>query len=262
MLAVAFGLAVVVLSRWRGLAALAALGITLVVLTGFVLPALLVGRPPLAVAVVGASTIMVCSLYLAHGLHLRTSIALLGTLVSLTITGVLGAVFVTVGRFTGLAEESSAYLSAVAVEVDVRGLLLAGLVIGALGVLDDVTVTQTAAVWEVARADRTASRRALMRSGMRIGRDHVASTVNTLVLAYAGAALPLLVLFAVADAPWTDVVTTELVAQEVVRALVGGIGIVSAVPVTTGLAVLAVRPRGAAARRPDVAPTVGGWTPD
>ena len=128
-------------------------------------------------------------------------------------------------------------------DIDVRGLLLAGLVIGALGVLDDVTVTQTAAVWEVARADPDATRPHLVGAGLRIGRDHVAATVNTLVLAYAGAALPVLLLFAVSGQGVVDTVTTELVAQEVVRALVGGLGIVAAVPVTTVLAALAVRER-------------------
>ena len=243
LLAVLFSLAVVALSRWRGVAALVGLGLSVVVLATFVLPALLAGEPPLAVAVVGSSAIMIVTLYLSHGLSVRTSVALLGTLVSLTITGLLGAYFTRAASFAGLADESAAYLGSLESGIDVRGLLLAGLVIGALGVLDDVTVTQTAAVWEVARADPDASRRGLVSAGLRVGRDHVAATVNTLVLAYAGAALPSLLLFAVAGQGVVDTVTTELVAQEVVRALVGGLGIVAAVPITTVLAALAVRER-------------------
>jgi uncharacterized membrane protein len=243
LLAALFSLAVVALSRWRGVAALVGLGLSVGVLATFVLPALLAGEPPLAVAVVGSSAIMIITLYLSHGISVRTSVALLGTLISLTLTGLLGAYFTQAARFAGLADESSAYLGALESDIDVRGLLLAGLVIGALGVLDDVTVTQTAAVWEVARADPDATRPRLVGAGLRVGRDHVAATVNTLVLAYAGAALPVLLLFAVSGQGVVDTVTTELVAQEVVRALVGGLGIVAAVPVTTVLAALAVRER-------------------
>jgi uncharacterized membrane protein len=243
LLAVVFGLAVVALSRWRGLAALAGLGISVVVLVTFVLPALLDGRPPLAVAVVGASAIMISTLYLAHGVSLRTSVALLGTLVSLTLTGLLGLAFTEAGQFTGLVGEDALYLGAVGDNLDLHGLLLAGLVIGALGVLDDVTVTQTAAVWELAAADPETSRRSLFAAGLRIGREHVSAAVNTLVLAYAGASLPLLMLFAVSGQGVLDTVTNELIAQEVVRALVGGLGIVAAVPITTVIAALAVRER-------------------
>jgi len=243
ILAVMFATAVIVLSRWRGVASLASLGLSIAILITFVLPALLDGRPPLAVAVVGASTIMIATLYLSYGFSVRTSVALLGTLVSLTLTGVLGLVFTTVGRFTGLVDEASAYLGAVGASIDIQGLLLAGLVIGALGVLDDVTVTQTAAVWELADADPEASRRSLFAAGLRIGRQHVSATVNTLVLAYAGASLPLLLLFAVSGQGPLDTVTNELIAQEVVRALVGGLGIIAAVPLTTSIAALAVRER-------------------
>ncbi|MBB5791939.1 YibE/F family protein [Jiangella mangrovi] len=240
-----FAVAVVVLSGWKGLAALGGLGVTMVVLLVFVLPALLTGESPLPVAVVGASLIMIVTLYLAHGLSIRTSVALIGTLVSLALTGLLGSLFTSVAHFTGLAGEAASYLGTVNTEIDLRGLLLAGLVIGALGVLDDVTVTQSAAVWELAAADPSSSRRSLLAAGLRIGREHVAATVNTLVLAYVGAALPLLMLFSVAGQGVTDVLTTEAVAQEIVRALVGGLGIIAAVPVTTALAVLAVRGRSA-----------------
>lgn len=240
-----FAVAVVVLSGWKGLAALGGLGVSMVVLLVFVLPALLTGESPLPVAVVGASLIMIVTLYLAHGVSIRTSVALIGTLVSLALTGVLGSLFTSLASFTGLSGEASSYLGTVNADIDLRGLLLAGLVIGALGVLDDVTVTQSAAVWELAAADPSSSRRSLLGAGLRIGREHVAATVNTLVLAYVGAALPLLMLFSVAGQGVTDVITTEAVAQEIVRALVGGLGIIAAVPVTTLLAVLAVRGRSA-----------------
>jgi uncharacterized membrane protein len=148
--------------------------------------------------------------------------------------------------FTGLADEGTSFLQFLEIDVDARGLLLAGLVIGALGVLNDVTVTQTVAVWEVAAANPTIGRRGLLDAGLRLGREHVGATVNTLVLAYAGASLPILMLLIVADQSLIHTVTGETIAQEIVRALVGSLGIIAAVPVTTALAALAV---GAAPRR-------------
>lgn len=236
VLAAIFAVAVVALARWRGVAALVGLAVSLGLLVGFVLPAILAGSPPLWVATVGAAAIAIVTMGLAHGPSLRTGVALLGTLISLTITALLGAVSIELGDFTGLADESSAFLQAFGVQVDPRGLLLAGLVIGALGVLDDVTITQTAAVAEVHAADPSVPRRRLLAAGLRVGRDHVAATVNTLVLAYAGAALPLLLLFTLSGSGLGQVITGELVATEVVRTLVGAIGIVAAVPVTTALA--------------------------
>ena len=236
LLGLLFAAAVVALGRWGGLRALVGLGLSLLLLVTFLLPALLRGTNPLAVAVVAASAVMVVSLYLAHGVTVRTTIALLGTLVSLVLTGLLAAAFVAAGRFTGLASEEATFLNAVAGQVELDGLLLAGVIIGSLGVLDDVTVTQAAAVWELHLANPAYRVRELYASALRIGRDHIASTVNTLVLAYAGASLPLLVLFSLANRDLGDVLTGEVIAQEVVRTLVGSIGLVASVPITTALA--------------------------
>jgi uncharacterized membrane protein len=227
---------VLLLSRLRGVGALVSLALSIGFLVVFTLPALAEGSPPLLVAIVTAAAIMTLTLYLSHGFTLQTSIALLGTLLALVATGVLGSLFTAAGRFTGMSEDSSQYIAAINTEVEVGGLLLAGLVIGALGVLDDVTVTQTAAVWELADADPDASRRSLFVRGMRIGRSHVASTVNTLALAYIGATLPLFLVFSTISTPFAVAVSNELVAQEIVRGLVGGIGIVLAVPLTTAIA--------------------------
>ena len=227
---------VLLLSRARGLGSLASLGVSLLMLVTFTLPALTEGASPLAVAMVTAATIMAVTLYLSHGFTTQTTVAMAGTLLALVATGLLGSLFTYLGRFTGLGDEGIQYVAALNSEIQVGGLLLAGLVIGALGVLDDVTVTQTAAVWELADADPTASRSSLFLRGLRIGRSHVASTVNTLALAYVGAMLPLLLVFSTISLPFGVAVSQELVAQEVVRALVGGIGIVLAVPLTTAVA--------------------------
>lgn len=246
-LVVLFVVGVLALSRWRGLGSLAGLAFSLLLITAFTLPAILGGESALAVAIVTAAAIMVVTLYLSHGVNAPTTVAMLGTLAALVITGVLGSVFTDLAQFTGLRDEGSQYVATVAQNVDITGLLLAGLVIGALGVLDDVTVTQASAVWELADADVLATRRSLFARGMRIGQAHAASTVNTLVLAYVGATLPLLLVFSLLEAPFDVVVSQELVAQEVVRGLVGGLGILAAVPITTALA--AVVADSAAGRR-------------
>ena len=243
VLAALFAAAVVALGRWRGVAALVALGLSGFVLLAFVLPAILAGRDPLAVAVTGACAIMFGVLYLTHGFSARTSTAVLGTLASLVLIGALGAVFVEAAHIVGASEDVAGLSRALGTAVDGRGLVLAGLVIGALGALDDVTVTQTSAVWELHAADPGMRPRRLFAAAMRIGRDHVASSVNTLVLAYAGAALPLLLLFSVAERGLADTLTVDVIAVEVVRTLVGSIGIVASVPVTTALAVAVVTRR-------------------
>ncbi|MEU4395318.1 YibE/F family protein [Kribbella sp. NPDC023855] len=236
-----FAAAVIALSRWRGLAALGALAVTAVVLTQFVLPAILSGSDPLLVAVVGGTAIMVLALYLTHGISVHTSVALLGTMGALMLTAVLGEVFLRLTRISGLSADGASEVASYVPGVDVKGLLIAGLVIGALGVLDDVAITQTAVVWELSAAKPTATRRELFGAGLRVGRAHVAAVVNTLVLAYAGAALPMLMLFSISGVPESYVLSTERVAVEVVRALVGGLGIVAAVPITTALAAAVVR---------------------
>ncbi|MEU0217124.1 YibE/F family protein, partial [Streptomyces sp. NPDC006265] len=249
LLAGIFAIAVVVVGRLRGVMALVALAISFMVLNFFILPAILQGSNPLVVAVVGASAIMLIALYLCHGLSARTSVAVLGTLISLLLIGVLGSVFIDWAALTGNTDDNTGLIHGLYPTIDMSGLLLAGVIIGSLGVLDDVTVTQTSAVWELHEANPSMGWRGLYRAGIRIGRDHIASVVNTLVLAYAGAALPLLLLFSIAQSSVGTVANSELVAEEIVRTLVGSIGLVASVPVTTALAALVV-----AADRPGTEP--------
>ncbi|MFG2606788.1 YibE/F family protein [Streptomyces sp. NPDC048514] len=240
LLAGIFALAVVVVGRLRGLMALVALAVSFLVLTLFILPAILQGSNPLLVAVVGASAIMLIALYMCHGLSARTSVAVLGTLVSLLLIGLLGSEFIDWAALTGNTDDNTGLIHGLYPSIDMSGLLLAGVIIGSLGVLDDVTVTQTSAVWELHEANPSMGWRGLYRAAIRIGRDHIASVVNTLVLAYAGAALPLLLLFSIAQSSVGTVANSELVAEEIVRTLVGSIGLVASVPVTTALAALVV----------------------
>ena len=235
-----FAVVVVLVGRLRGVMALVALAVSFAVLSWFILPAILRGSDPLLVAVVGGSAILLVSLYLCHGLNARTSVAVIGTLCSLFLIAVLGSVFISWARLTGNTSDETGTIHALYPNIQIKGVLLAGIVIGSLGILNDVTVTQTSAVWELKDADPGASWRSLYGAGMRIGRDHIASAVNTLVMAYAGAALPLLLLFSIARAGFGQIASSELVAEEIVRTLVGSIGLVASVPLTTLLAALVV----------------------
>ena len=235
-LVAAFAAAIVAFGRWRGLAALAGLAVSFAVLLLFVLPAILGGGPPLLVAVTGAALIMFVVLYLTHGISAQTSVAVLGTLVSLVLAGAIGSLAIGLTHLTGYGDENAITLSLLHADVDLHGLLLAGIIIGSLGVLDDVTVTQAATVGELARANPALTRRELYRGGARVGRAHIASTVNTIVLAYAGASLPVLLLVIAGGRGVGEVLTTEFIAQEIVRSVVGTLGLVAAVPVTTALA--------------------------
>lgn len=236
IVAAVFAAAVVALGRWRGLLALSGIAVSLVVILVFIFPAFLHGSHPIGVALTGASVIAFASLYLAHGLKVRTTVALLGTVVSLALTAGLAILATELASLSGLADEEALRLLAFAPDLDFRGLLLAAIIIGALGVLDDVTVTQAAAVWELRRSSPGLSARKVYSAGVRIGRDHIAATVNTLVLAYAGAAMPLLLMFAESGMSVGEVATSESVAVEIISTLVGSVGLVAAVPITTGLA--------------------------
>ena len=241
-LALIFAVAVVVLGRLRGLAALGGLAASIALLLFFALPAIIDGRDPVAVAVVAASAISFFALYLSHGFRPMTTVALLGTLASLALTAMLATGFVALARFSGFSSEEAIFLQGTGGgTVDLQGLILAGMIIGALGALDDMTVTQAAAVWELHAVDPTMSAQRLLRAGMRIGRDHVASTVNTLVLAYVGASMPLMLLFVLSGQALPDVANSEVVAIEIVRTLVGSVGLVASVPFTTWLAARAAR---------------------
>ncbi len=250
-LAVIFAAVVVALGRRQGLRALLGMALTVAVLVGFVARSVLDGHDPLAVAVVAASAIAFVSLFLIHGYNPHAAVALVGTLASLTLTLGLSWVFFRASRFTGLATEEGLTLPLVA-DVDLVPLLLGGALLGALGALDDVTVTQVATVAELKHRNPDLGVAELVSSGIRVGRDHIASTVNTLLLAYAGASMPLLLLFAVSHQSLASVANSELVAVEIVRTLCGSVGLVAAVPVTTALAALLVAgpDRAATASRP------------
>lgn len=240
VLSLAFALLVVAVGGRQGALSLVALGISFLVIVRFIVPAIYAGWDPVLAAILGSLVIMSASLIIGHGPSTKTWVALGGTAAALALTGLLAVFTVGFAQLTGLGDEDGATLQALVEGVSARGLLLGGIIIGALGVLDDVTTTQASTVMEIHRANRSLGPAQLFGRAMNVGRDHIASTTNTLVLAYAGASLPLLMILAGQGEPLGILISYEQLATEVVRTLVGSMGIVAAVPITTGLAAFVV----------------------
>jgi uncharacterized membrane protein len=240
-LAVAFAALVVVFGRLRGALSLIGLAASLAVVLLFIVPAILAGEPPLAVSVTGALAVMLLTISLAHGWNPKSLAAILGTTASLLLVAALAAAFSELTNLTGLSSEEATLLQVEGLEVDFQGLLLAGMVIGALGVLDDVTVSQASTVIALRRANPSLGLGSLYNRAIEVGRDHVSATVNTLVLAYVGASLPILLVFSAGSAGLLETLNVELVSKEVVATLVGSIGLIAAVPITTLLTAVLCR---------------------
>lgn len=240
-LAAAFALLVIAFGRLRGALSLVGLVLSLAIVVFFIVPAILDGAAPLAVAIVGSLAVMFVTIALAHGTGPKSIAAMLGTSASLALVAVLAVVFVGVTNLTGITGEESTLLQFNGVEVSFDGLLIAGMVIGALGVLDDVTVSQASTVLALRSANRELGFGELYRRAIDVGRDHVSATVNTLVLAYVGASLPILLIFGSGELGVLDAINVELVADQVVAMLVGSIGLIAAVPLTTAAAALLAR---------------------
>jgi uncharacterized membrane protein len=238
ILAALFVVVVLLFARLRGALSLVGLGISLVLVLLFVVPSILDGNSPLLVAMVGSLAVALTTIPLAHGWGPKSLAALLGTAASLILTALLALLFTNMTHLTGLSSEEAIFLQLGAANVSLQGLLLAGMVIGALGVLDDVTISQSSTVLALRKANPGLTLRRLFGLALDVGRDHVSATVNTLVLAYVGAALPILLLFSAADLGLSNALNLEVVAKEIVATLVGSIGLITAVPITTALAAL------------------------
>ncbi len=237
----AFVLASIGISGWKGVRSLVGLAASMGVILGYILPQILAGRDPVLVSISGAFFLLAFTLYITYGWTLKTHAAVMGTLIALILTGFLASYFMDLARLSGFGSEDALFLSQLSNgQVNLRGLLLGGMLIGALGVLDDLVITQASVVFELQHAaghgGETLPFWDLFRRGMRVGRDHVAATVNTLVLAYAGASLPMLLLFSISSGEFANLVNLEYVTEEIVRTLVGSLGLIAAVPLSTGLA--------------------------
>lgn len=230
--------AILLISRWKGLRSLLAMAFSLLVIVGYIIPHILVGEDPVTVSLLGSAILLGVSLYLTYGWTLKTHASVVSMALVLVITGTLAALFVAFARLSGYGSEDALFLLQMSdVQINLRGLLLGGMIIGALGVLDDLVTTQSSAVFELHHANPSLGFAQLFEKAMRIGQDHVAATVNTLVLAYAGAALPTLLMFTLGRGNLAFLLNSEVIAEEIVRTLVGSLGLVTAVPLTTSIAI-------------------------
>lgn len=236
LLLIIFILLLVAVTRWRGFTAILGMLFTFFMVFIFILPRLLLGDNPLLIATLASLIIIPISFYLAHGLNKKTTIAIISSIISLIITALLASVFTELAHLTGLSSEEAGMLSIDQSNLNMKGILLAGIVIGALGVLDDITISQAAIVDELARTANLTKVKDLYSRSMVIGKDHITSMVNTLVLAYAGASLPLLLIFTNNPHPFLEIINYELIAEEIIRTFVGSIGLILAVPITSLIA--------------------------
>jgi uncharacterized membrane protein len=234
-----FFVLILILSRLKGLGSIIGLAISIAVIMMFIVPQILVGRDPLLISIVGSLFIMTTTIYLAHGFSRKTHVALASTFISLVLTGILAYLFVEVSKLSGLGSDGATALSIGQTEnINFKGLLLGGIIIGALGVLDDITTSLSAVIEELKKANPKFTFIQLIKSGLRVGSEHISSLVNTLVLAYAGASLPLF-LFLILNPlqhPFWAILNSEIIVEEIIRTLAGSIGLVLAVPITTLLA--------------------------
>jgi uncharacterized membrane protein len=244
-LAITFAAAIILISRWKGLRSLMSMAFSLYVIIGYIIPHILIGEDPLRVSIIGSIILLAVTLYLTYGWTLKTHAAVLSMIFVLILTGALSGLFVVITRLNGSGDENVMFLmQMMETPINLRGLLLGGMIIGALGVLDDLVTTQASAVFELHHANPGYGFTELYGSAMRIGQDHVAATVNTLVLAYAGASLPMLLLFSLARGDYGYLVNFSFIAEEVVRTLVGSLGLIAAVPLTTVIAIFLTRRAG------------------
>lgn len=229
---------VILFARWKGVTSVIGLAVSIFVITGFIVPRIVAGSSPFVITLIGSLIIASTSLFLAHGFNVRTKVAWYSTLISLAFAIGISWLAVVMTGLTGSSSEEIMYLQSSGLpHIPLQGLLLGGIIIGTLGVLDDVTTAQAATVYEIHRANSSFHFKELYNRGLAVGREHIVSLVNTLVLAYAGTSLPLLLLFSInQDTPWWAIVNSEFFVEEIVRTLAGSIALVLAVPISTALA--------------------------
>lgn len=239
-LAILFVLAVIWIGKWKGVRALIGLVLSFSVIMYFIIPQILAGKNPLLIGIIGALAILAFIIYITWGFTRKAHIALISVFFSLVICGLLSVFFTYTAKISGTAAEETMFLvNLVSGKINFQGLLLAGIIIGALGVLDDIVISQVSAVAEIKKANPRLSTSQIYKSAQKIGIDHIYSMTNTLFLAYVGVALPLLILFVIKEPPFqtfNQIINNEIIATEIVRALVGSIGIVLAVPISTFIA--------------------------
>jgi uncharacterized membrane protein len=243
LLSLVFVIFILLVARLQGVRSLLGLAVSLILITQYMLPMILAGHDPVLISVTGSFVQLAVTIYLIYGWTRKSHAAVTGMLLSLIVTGLLATWFMDLTRLSGYGQEETLFLQASGAQINLRGLLLGGIIVGALGVMDDVTISQSSVVTELRQANPSLPPLDLFRRAMNIGRDHIASTVNTLVLAYVGVSLPLLLLFSIYPQPIGQAINREFITEEIVRTLVGSLGLMSAVPITTFLAAVVFRGR-------------------
>jgi len=239
ILFVIFILVTIFIAKWRGLMSLLGMAISFLIIFSFILPQIASGANPVEIAILGSLVIIPVSFFLSHGFNRKTFVAIVGTLIALVITGILSNIFVDTAHLTGFASEEAGFLQVIKQgTINMKGLLLAGIIIGVLGVLDDITISQSSIVFQLKETNSRLTMDELYKRAMDVGQDHISSMVNTLILVYTGAALPLLLLFINNPHPFSEIINYEIIADEIVRTLVGSIGLVLSVPITTFVATM------------------------
>lgn len=241
LLTLLFILSAVLIGGLQGVTSLLGLLVSFIIIIVLIIPMMLSGSSPIMASIIGGSLIMTISIYLSHGFNRKTSIALMGTLISLILTAILALIFTNISRLTGFSTDEATFLiQLVDTDLNMKGILLASLIIGGIGILDDITVSQVSTITELFRANPSFTWQELFKRSMKVGRDHIASMINTLVLAYTGSALPLVMLFIASGSSFEEIINVEQVSEEIVRTLVGSIGLILAVPITSLLASLII----------------------
>ncbi|NLZ24221.1 YibE/F family protein [Candidatus Dojkabacteria bacterium] len=226
----------------QGILSLLSMLISFVIILTFILPNIQSGKDPILISIIASIFIIPITFYLSHGFEKKVTVSIIGTIIALIITGILSHIFVKATYLLGTATEEILLLQTITnTQYNLKGLLLAGIIIGTLGVLDDVTVSQTSIVYQLYNLRKDLSTSQLFRESIKIGKDHIASMVNTLILVYTGASMPLLLLFMSSARPFEEVINMELISTEIVRTLVGSIGLILAVPITTYLACIWIK---------------------
>lgn len=232
-----FVIVTLLLTGFQGIRAFIGLGFSFLVIGWYIVPNILDGGNPIIISLLGTAVIATLSLYIAHGFHTRTSIALASTMITISIAITLSYWFVRMTKLFGMGTEEAFYLQfAPGATINLQGLLLGGIIIGVLGILDDITTAQTAAVEQIHYANPDLDTKELYRRASIVGREHILALVNTLVLAYTGASLPLLLLFKIYERPAWVTLNSEIMMEEVIRMIIGSLALVVAVPITTAIA--------------------------
>lgn len=233
LLFIIFLITTIIVAKWRGFTSLLGMGVSFFIIFKVVLPPILAGNNPVQIAILSSLLIIPTTFYLSHGFNRKTTAAMISTIISLFFTGALASSFVKLTKLTGLVSEELVYLNIDPASLNTVGILLAGIIISLLGILDDVTLSQASVVKQIKETNPKFSYKKIYEKAMQVGRDHISSMVNTLILVYAGSKLPLLLLFIETSKSFSEVINYEIIAQEIVGTLVSSIGLILAVPITT-----------------------------